>query len=144
MIKDKFRIGIMGQGFVGSAIREGLKNFYEIRTYDIDKEKCNSTHRSVCRESDIIFVCIPTPMRKSGECDTRILESVVKKIDLECVNDPNKNCPILVIKSTVPPGTSEKINKNTSSCDVCFSPEFFGMLSHFTTHTFNCTIVFLF
>ena len=30
-------IGIIGQGFVGSAIREGLKNFYSIKAYDIDK-----------------------------------------------------------------------------------------------------------
>ena len=37
-------IGIIGQGFVGSAIREGLKNFYQIKTYDIDVSKCNSTH----------------------------------------------------------------------------------------------------
>ena len=59
-------IGIIGQGFVGSAIREGLKNFYKIKTYDIDKTKCNSTHSQVCLESDIIFMCLPTPMRKDG------------------------------------------------------------------------------
>ena len=33
-------IGIVGQGFVGSAIREGLKNFYNVRGYDLDPEKC--------------------------------------------------------------------------------------------------------
>jgi len=44
------KIGIIGQGFVGSAIREGLKNFYKVRTYDIDEEKCNSTHYDV-------FIC---------------------------------------------------------------------------------------
>ena len=34
-----YKIGIIGQGFVGSAIREGLKNFYDIRTYDLDPKK---------------------------------------------------------------------------------------------------------
>ena len=117
-------IGIVGQGFVGSAIREGLKGFYKVRTYDIDKEKCNSTHQEVCYKSKIIFVCIPTPMRKSGQCDTRILESVVEKINSECRDDPRRNRPILVIKSTIPPGTTEKLNKIATILDVCFSPEF--------------------
>ena len=94
------KVGIVGQGFVGSAIREGLKNFYKIRTYDIDEEKCNSTHQEVCYKSDVIFVCVPTPMRKSGECDIRILESVIEKINNECKSDKNRNRPTLVIKST--------------------------------------------
>tara|TARA_Y100000593_G_C4298702_1_gene332153 strand:- start:388 stop:1242 length:855 start_codon:yes stop_codon:yes gene_type:complete len=119
-------IGIIGQGFVGSAIREGLRNFYKVRTYDIDEEKCNSTHQEVCYKSDIIFVCIPTPMRMSGECDIRILESVIEKISKECAGDPERNRPILVIKSTIPPGTTEKLNKIASvlNGNVCFSPEF--------------------
>ena len=73
-------IGIIGQGFVGSAIREGLKNFHKVSTYDIDESKCNKTHEWVCLDSDIIFVCLPTPMRKDGSCDTRILENAIAKI----------------------------------------------------------------
>ena len=117
-------IGIVGQGFVGSAIREGLKNFYKVRTYDIDESKCNSTFREVCYRSNIIFVCVPTPMRKSGKCDTRIIESVVVKINNECRSDPKRNRPILVVKSTIPPGTTERLNKLADVLEVCFSPEF--------------------
>ena len=36
-------IGIIGQGFVGSAINETLHKFYEVKTYDIDETKCNSS-----------------------------------------------------------------------------------------------------
>lgn len=114
-------IGIIGQGFVGSAIREGLKNYYPVMTYDLDKEKCNATHKSVCENADIIFVCLPTPMRKNGKCDTRILEEAIKRIDRECVEIGTK--PNLVIKSTVPPGTTDAINAECS-LNVCFSPEF--------------------
>jgi UDPglucose 6-dehydrogenase len=114
-------IGIVGQGFVGSAIREGLSSFYPVMTYDIDSKKCSSTHSAVCKNADIIFVCLPTPMRKSGECDTRILEESIKLTDEECKR-LNRN-PTIVIKSTVPPGTTEGID-NTVSLDVCFSPEF--------------------
>jgi len=117
------KIGIVGQGFVGSAIREGLANFYKVQTYDIDSEKCNSTHEKVCVESDIIFVCLPTPMRQDGSCDTRILEDAIEKINEECKNNSSRNRPTLVIKSTIPPGTTNRIN-NTSILSVCFSPEF--------------------
>ena len=97
--KNKTKIGIIGQGFVGSAIREGLKSFYKVSTYDLDETKCNSTHRQVCLNSDIIFVCLPTPMRKDGSCDTRILESAILKIDSTVKRE--KNHPIIVVKSTV-------------------------------------------
>ena len=118
-------VGVIGQGFVGSAIREGLKDYHQVLTYDIDETKCNSTHEDVCRKSSIIFVCIPTPMRRSGECDTRLLEDVVRKIDLEARNDPKRNRPILVLKSTIPPGTTTRIANSCSKvCPIVFSPEF--------------------
>ena len=119
------KVGIIGQGFVGSAIREGLKDYHQVLTYDIDETKCSNTHQEVCRQSDIIFVCIPTPMRKSGECDTRLLEQVVEGIDAEARTDPNRNRPILVLKSTIPPGTTSRVANSCSSvCPVVFSPEF--------------------
>ncbi len=115
-------IGIIGQGFVGSAIREGLKNFYRIRTYDIDSAKCNSTHEEVCLKSDIIFMCLPTPMRKNGACDIRLLESAVREVDSTVYQHNHR--PIIVIKSTVPPGTTAMLDEIAPYCDVCFSPEF--------------------
>lgn len=114
------KIGIIGQGFVGSAIREGLENFYEVLTYDIEEKKCRNSHKEVIDNSDIIFLCVPTPMRKSGRCDTRILQEAIEKIESEV--DASKR-PILIIKSTVPPGTTENMSKLTR-LDVCFSPEF--------------------
>jgi nucleotide sugar dehydrogenase len=117
----RMQVGIIGQGFVGSAIREGLKKFYRLYTYDIDASKCNSTHKEVCQKSEIIFVCVPTPMMKTGKCDTRLLEQVIQKIQLTC--DELGTMPTLVIKSTVPPGTTERLRKN-GKLDVCFSPEF--------------------
>ena len=113
-------IGIIGQGFVGTAVREGLNSFYQCRTYDIDQTRCNSTHLEVINNSDIIFLCVPTPMKKTGECDTRILQGVIESIESKVRDDRS---PILVIKSTVVPGTTEKMSKLTR-LDVCFSPEF--------------------
>ena len=36
-------IGIVGQGFVGNAIYQKFSKYYDIKTYDIDKTKCNAT-----------------------------------------------------------------------------------------------------
>lgn len=114
-------IGVIGQGFVGSAIREGLNNFYNVLTYDINPDIETNEHSDITKTCDIIFVCLPTPMKKTGQCDTRILESAIQKIDDECAF--YNTSPVIVIKSTIPPGTTQRINKNTR-LDVCFSPEF--------------------
>ncbi len=133
-------IGIIGQGFVGSAIREGLKNFYDIKAYDLDSNKCwnlvdTSSVDEVVWHSDIIFVCVPTPMRADGSCDTRILRSAIdnayeslKNQSPSPVHSDFLNSQIhkktFVIKSTVPPGTTEDISKDYPRINLCFSPEF--------------------
>ena len=80
-MKNKF-IGIVGQGFVGSAIREGLNPFYNIETYDIRSElsTCESLNELV-EKTSIIFICLPTPMAKTGECVTTLVEDTVFNID---------------------------------------------------------------
>lgn len=133
----KNNIGIIGQGFVGSAIREGLKDFYTVRGYDLDPEKCFNLKwlnklEEVANHSDIVFVCVPTPMRKDGSCDTRILENAIKELDEACTSVGRvASRPVVVIKSTIPPGTTERIgskyiNRKDEIPDmhVCFSPEF--------------------
>lgn len=116
-----FNVGIVGQGFVGSAIREGLKNFHNVCTFDLNPEisSCDTLEECV-KNSEIIFVCLPTPMRKDGSCDTRIVEKVLMKINSFDHDSPK----IAIIKSTVPPGTTSKINKACKNIDVMFSPEF--------------------
>jgi nucleotide sugar dehydrogenase len=117
-------IGILGQGFVGSAIREGLKSHHNILTYDLDSSKCNSNLLDVTEKSEIIFVCVPTPMRKDGSCDTRILESAIDDIYRVLQDSQRKDAPILVIKSTIPPGTTSKIDSKYDDMKILFSPEF--------------------
>jgi nucleotide sugar dehydrogenase len=140
---EKMKIGIIGQGFVGSAIREGLKNFYEVKGYDLDSSKCfnmgDTNHQDRLAElvdvSDIVFVCVPTPMRKDGSCDIRILQNAIDSAYAFIVeqNPDPKHADFLnmqglkktfVIKSTVPPGTTEKLSFQYPRINLCFSPEF--------------------
>lgn len=124
----KKSVGIVGQGFVGSAIREGLNNFYNVLTFDIDEEKCNSNIQEIIEKCEIIFQCLPTPMKKNGECDLKIVKSSIRKIEKEAQKQ-NKN-PIIVIKSTIPPGTTEKLNRSCENSTVIFSPEFLTEANH--------------
>jgi len=122
-------IGIVGQGFVGSAIFEGLKKFYDVYTYDVDSSKCNSTLEDLLDNSSFIFQCLPTPMRKSGECDLSIVRGSLGTIN-NLVKQRSLAPPIVIIKSTVPPGTSEKLNEDFAHVDVVFSPEFLTEANH--------------
>lgn len=126
------RIGIIGFGFVGKAVYYGLKDVYSpILIYDTNPKAFDSisrddtafcqpkdlTIRQVVDNSDIVFICVPTPTDlNTGKIDTSIVESVVREI-----GDPD-NPPILVVKSTVIPGTCCRLAQTYPH--IVFNPEF--------------------
>ena len=117
------RIGIVGQGYVGSAVKEVFSKHYETNTYDLNgKCSCKSMDELI-DNSDIIFVCVPTPMKKDSSCDTSIVESVVGELNALALT---RQCSdrIIAIKSTIPPGTTNRLNKNHEYVSVIFNPEF--------------------
>ena len=119
------RIGIVGQGYVGSAVKEVFSKHYEVDTFDLDESKRDVDYiEDIVDRNDIIFVCVPTPMKKDGSCDTSIVESVVEDIDdiVNCFT--NKDHKIVAIKSTIPPGTTNRLNKKYKNISVIFNPEF--------------------
>ena len=116
------KIGILGQGYVGSAIKIGFEKKYKtLNTFDKYKDSSStvSSLEELTQSSNIIFICLPTPMKENGECDTGIVEKEITKIDQ--YSTENK---IIVIKSTIPPGTTKKINKKSNNIDIVFNPEF--------------------
>lgn len=121
----KENIGIVGQGFVGSAVREGMKNHFTIYTYDKDKTKAAnipSIEQLVSLTRDI-FLCVPTPMKKNGECDLNIVRSVLGELDLAAYKLDIKDL-VVILKSTVPPGTTKLLNKEYKNLTLVFNPEF--------------------
>ena len=113
-------IGVIGQGYVGTAIKLGFQDHYKVLTYD-KFDLAKSTHSKISdlvEETEVIFVCVPTPMRKDGTCYTGIVEEVIREIN------ETANGQIVVIKSTVPPGTTDKFNHEFSNVTVIFNPEF--------------------
>jgi UDPglucose 6-dehydrogenase len=113
-------LGIVGQGFVGTAIREGMKNHFRIETYDKFKSEASTcpSLKTVCEKAQVVFTCLPTPMKKDGSCDLSILESTIHEIDSFNLNN------IVVIKSTVIPGTTQRLNQECQNIDIVFNPEF--------------------
>ena len=119
------KIGIVGQGYVGTAIKVVFESYYELETYDkfsTSKSTCNLF--DLVAECEIIFVCVPTPMNTDGSCHTDIVESVVKEIDDWMRRKGKKEKPIVVLKSTVPPGTTDRLHKKYKNINVIFNPEF--------------------
>lgn len=118
-------IGIFGQGFVGTAVKEGLKDHFDVMTYDkFRSDLSSSTAHSIARSCDIVFVCVPTPMNSDGSCNIDIVTSVIDEIDSLAALRTKQNKLIAVIKSTVPPGTTEMLDDRSKNIDVAFVPEF--------------------
>jgi UDPglucose 6-dehydrogenase len=120
----KETIGVVGQGFVGSAVREGMQQYFNVLAYDKDPNKFSNVTgiADIVTQSEVIFVCVPTPMRKSGECDLSILRAAVTEIDTACALEGITR--IIVIKSTIPPGTTEQLDAEFHHVHVTFNPEF--------------------
>jgi len=113
------KIGIIGNGFVGNAIYQNFKGHYEILVYDTDPERCTAKNiEELSNNAEIIFVAVPTPMDINGNCDISIVSSVMEQI-AEHYNDN-----IIIIKSTIPPGTCKKLNQKFNDFRIVFSPEF--------------------
>lgn len=115
-------IGIIGQGFVGNAVYQKFKNYYDVLTYDLDESKSNSNVNEIIYKCTNIFVCLPTPMNKDGSCNISIVEGVLDTIDLTTDNLETKRN--IIIKSTIPPGTTSKWNRRFESLNIVFNPEF--------------------
>jgi UDPglucose 6-dehydrogenase len=117
------KLGVIGQGFVGGAVYQGMKNYFDVYTYDINGKCTESSLFELIERVNVTFLCLPTPMRKSGECDLSIVENCLSQVDM-LVKSLNKKDFIVIIKSTIPPGTTERLNKSNENINVIFNPEF--------------------
>lgn len=122
-------IGVVGQGIVGTAVAQGMKHAFHVETYDKFKSEestCGSIAELFEKVDGPIFICVPTPMKRDGSADTSIVESVIAELNEavdRIIGEPAEHAPI-VIKSTIPPGTTERFNAKYRNLRVVFNPEF--------------------
>lgn len=99
------KITIYGYGYVGKAVARFLENHYELQIVDPAKgPKCgadfHSANETGFMPTDYAVICVPTPMDSNGSCDYSAVQSIV---------EAGRHAHYLV-KSTVPPGTTERLN----------------------------------
>ncbi len=132
------KIGVVGScGVVGAAIFYGMEKLgHEVIPHDITME----TSLEDLVSCTIVYICVPTPELPNGSCDTRIVEDVI-----EGLIKSHSYGGIIAIKSTVVPGSTEKIRRkfNVATPPICFVPEFLRerhAISDFTEHHDVCVI----
>jgi UDPglucose 6-dehydrogenase len=137
-------IGVIGQGFVGGSLTTVFSECgLDVYAYDKSGKYAkgalpshgdpaagypDSVKELVLDNEDggtpgftnVYFVCLPTPMFEDGSADLSIVESVLE----ELASIPGER--IAVVKSTVPPGSTERWNKmfNGRGLYIVFNPEF--------------------
>lgn len=122
--KKKVSIGVVGKGFVGTAVAHGFSHQTgygaEIRIYDIDPEKSQDTLDETVNKSEFIFLSVPTPADKDGFNDLSIVRSALRDIESICKSPDN----IILVRSTVVPGTTRALQKEFPNLRMVFNPEF--------------------
>jgi len=121
----KQKIGVIGNGFVGGAVKYGFSPNTgcdaEVRVYDKNPSKSTHTLEETVNESDYIFLSVPTPANNDGSINITILENALS--DIEEIYDGKRENAIL-IRSTVVPGTTWSLQEKYSRLNLLFNPEF--------------------
>ena len=117
------KIGIIGRGFVGSAVEFGFSAQTGcnavVRVYDKDPKLSLHTLDETINESDFIFISVPTPSNPNGSINLDILHNVLGE-----VSAINRSESIILIRSTIIPGTTRTLEKEFPNLKLVFNPEF--------------------
>ncbi len=117
-LKD-IKVGVIGVGMVGGALARYFEKT-ERAPFLYDSYK-NLGSKEEVNQADVIFVCVPTPFHEERGFDLRFIEEET----IPWFEDEK----IVVIKSTVLPGTTEKLQKKYPQHRFLFNPEFLTELT---------------
>ena len=107
------KIGVIGNGFVGNALYQNFKDKVLTRVYDVNKDRSINTLQETL-DSNIVFICLPTPMKDNGECDMSYVNSFFEKVGTVK--------SLFVIKSTVPIGTTQRLCEMRPDLRIVHNP----------------------
>lgn len=114
----QLKVGIIGLGVVGSHLKRYFEEYrsYKHKTnlflFDSDPKK---NYSDDINKAEVIFICVSTPCSSNGNCDLSAVKNSIESI---------KKNKIVVIKSTVPPGTTELVQRERPDLKLFFNPEF--------------------
>jgi len=117
------KIGIVGKGFVGSAVQFGFSPNTgcdaEVRVYDKDPNKSQNTLDEVMNKSDFIFLSVPTPSNSDGSISLDVVDKALE--DMDSVNQRDN---IILLRSTMIPGSTKRFQQKFENLNLVFNPEF--------------------
>lgn len=113
------KVGIVGMGFVGGTTAKVLQIIHEIIPYD--RYKKPYTDPSPLKNAEVVFICVPTPMRPGGEMDYSAIHHSMQT--LQTVTEQLAERPLVVVRSTAVSGTTDALERQYPF-HVAFNPEF--------------------
>jgi UDPglucose 6-dehydrogenase len=99
------KIGIIGLGFVGGAIKNAMDTGWNESLVLVDPAKGYNNPISDVKECSGVFIAVPSPQDEDGTCDTSILESVLAQLKSIDYNG------VIISKCTAPPDVYEQLNE---------------------------------
>jgi UDPglucose 6-dehydrogenase len=123
------KIGLLGRGTVGKAVYEGLEYLgHKMSFFDPAYE--GSKLEDVL-DTDCVFICVPTDQAANGDCDTSIVDKVVKQLA------ESNYSGLVSIKSTVVPGTTKRLQEAYPNLRMSMVPEFLRAKSALADFVYN-------
>lgn len=125
-------IGLIGVGNVGSAVKYGFEFKRGHNVFVHDKKFENTTLENVYNNSEMIFLCVSTPQNSDGSCNVSNVGAICEEINT--MAEKRGEVKDVVIKSTVEPGTTNKLAERFKSIRFAMNPEF--LLERAAVHDF--------
>jgi len=120
--KQSRRIGVIGLGSVGKAVKHALSFYHPCTGYDIRGEY---SWEDVL-DTSVVFICVPTPEGGDGRLDCSIVESVLSRLSV------SRYAGVVVIKSTIGVGFMDEAVTEYPDLRQVYMPEFLRERSNFT------------
>jgi len=109
------KLGIIGSGVVGGANKTGFEQLgHNVIVHDTKFD----TSIDIVSNTECTFICVPTPSKPNGDCNTDIVESVIQELDSIDYKG------IIAIRSSTVPGFTQSMIDTYTNRQICFVPEF--------------------
>ncbi len=125
------KVGIMGFGILGRALYNYMEKNFSLDLIPYDPPLKMGSDKEI-NEADVVFICVPTPYNENTVIKKGVTPSgnkVIKEFGfdlsyVEAALNVLKEGKVVVIKSTILPGTTDSLQKRYPQHKLMYNPEF--------------------